>query len=150
MLLSPRVRKLVLKRRNRIKTYVSTLVAERSGQWEVYSDSELVGPGPRIDLDIEQLCEHIRINESYYTEINDLLGTSDQSSLFVDYENLATTQQRSAILTFLGVGDERHQLVPRTVKQNPDDLRLLIWNYDALLGSLEGSELFDELCSVDP
>jgi LPS sulfotransferase NodH len=150
VLLDPGVRKIVLKRRNRIKTYVSTLIAERSGQWEVYSDSELVGPGPRVDLNLEQLREHIRINESYYAEINGLLGSTGQSSLFVDYENLASTRQRSTILAFLGVGDLARRLVARSVKQNPADLRLLISNYDSLLGALAGSELYHELCSVDP
>ena len=150
VLLDPGVRKIVLKRRNRIKTYVSTLIAERSGQWEVYSGSELVGPGPRVDLKVEQLCEHIRINESYYAGINGLLDSTGQRSLVVDYENLASTEQGSAILAFLGVGDEARRLVPRSVKQNPADLRLLISNYDELLGSLQGSELFHELCSVDP
>jgi len=150
VLLDPAVRKIVLKRRNRIKAYISTLIAERSGQWEAYSDSELVGPGPRIDLDVEKLHEYIRINKSYYAGINGFLNSTGQSSLVVDYENLASAQQGSAILAFLGVGDPARRLVPRSVKQNPADLRLLISNYDALLGSLVGSELFHELCSVDP
>jgi hypothetical protein len=150
VLLDREVRKIVLRRRNRIKTYVSTLLAERSGQWEVYSDTELIAPGPRIDIDVEKLREHVRLNELYYGEINGLLGSTGQSSLVVEYENLASPRQGSAILAFLGVGDRTRRLVPRSVKQNPADLSLLVSNYDELLGTLNGSELIDELRSVDP
>jgi LPS sulfotransferase NodH len=150
VLRDPEVRKIVLERRNRIKTYVSTLVAERTGQWEVYSAADLVAPGPRIHLDLDQLRQHIHLNESYYIEINDVLSSTGQRSLVVDYESLANPIEHRSVLGYLGIGASSYQLKARSVKQNPADLRALVSNYDELLGSLEGTALFDELCSPDP
>ena len=75
VLRDPGVRKIVLHRRNRIKTYVSTLVAERSGQWEVYREADLVEPGPKLELNVSDLRTHIATNETYYV--------ADQHSLAI-------------------------------------------------------------------
>ncbi len=45
------VKKIVLRRRNRIKTYVSERIAQETQQWEVYSRQELTMPRPRIQVD---------------------------------------------------------------------------------------------------
>ncbi len=64
------VKKIVLRRRNRIKTYVSEKIAQETQQWEVYSRHELTMPRPRIHVDAEELLQHIAINQHFYAELS--------------------------------------------------------------------------------
>jgi hypothetical protein len=150
VLRDPEVRKIVLKRRNRIKTYVSSLIAERSGQWEAYNEAELAGPKPKIELEIDQFHHHIRVNELYYDEIDAILRSTNQGALAVTYENLVNSSEAATMLSYLGIGCRSCELVPASVKQNPTDLRLLISNYDEVSAELEGGELYEELYSTEP
>ena len=80
VLRDPGVRKIVLKRRNRIKTFVSTLVAERSGQWEVYSQADLVEPEAEGRAERRPNCSrHIAENDAYYARIEDAMRSVPSS-----------------------------------------------------------------------
>lgn len=141
------VRKIVLKRQNRIKTFVSALVAERSGQWEVYCDADLIEPKPKVELDLSDLRRHIAENEAYYAGIDSVLRSSGQYALNVAYEDLSSSQAHSRLLQYLEVRDRSAPLFAQSVKQNPTDLRRLVANYDEVLCALRGTELASELLS---
>jgi LPS sulfotransferase NodH len=147
VLRDPGVRKIVLHRRNRIKTYVSTLVAERLGQWEVYREADLVEPRPKVELNVSDLRTHIAANEAYYAQINTVMRSSGQTGLEIAYEELARPAEHSRLLAFLGVIGRSVPLVGRSVKQNPTDLRQLVANYDEVLYSLRGTDLDRDLRS---
>jgi len=141
------VRKIVLHRGNRIKTYVSTLVALQSGQWEVYSEADLIEPEPKIELNVPDLRRHIAENDAYYARIDNAIRASGQSALNVTYEDLGGSDEHSRLLDYLGVGCRSVPLVALSIKQNPSDLRRLVANYDEVLKALQDSELVAELCS---
>jgi LPS sulfotransferase NodH len=143
----PDVRKIVLKRHNRIKTFVSALVAERTGQWEVYSDADLIQHKPKVELKLEDLRRHMSENEAYYEGIDNVLRSTGQKALKIAYEDLGSAQAHSLLLGYLGVRDSLAPLIARSVKQNPNDLRRLVTNYDELLNALRGTELVAELLS---
>ncbi len=141
VLREPGVRKIVLKRRNRIKTYVSTLVAERSGQWEAYSEAELVEPRPKVELNIANLQQHIAENQAYYERIDNALQSSGQDAVAVVYEDLGDPLEHVRLLAALGVLCRSVPLVARSVKQNPTDLRRLVSNFDEVLVKLQGTDM---------
>jgi LPS sulfotransferase NodH len=141
------VRKIVLKRRNRIKTFVSSLIAERSGQWEVYSEADLVEPRPKVELNVSDLHRSVAENEAYYVGIDSVLQSSGQEALAVAYEDLGDPVEHLRLLATLGVSCRSGRLVARSIKQNPTDLRSLIANYDEVLDSLRGTEMAAELSS---
>jgi LPS sulfotransferase NodH len=149
VLRDPGVRKIVLKRRNRIKTYVSSLVAERSGQWEVYSDADLIEPRPKVELNLTDLRKNMAANEAYYGEIETALRSCGQDALAVSYEDLESTAEHARLLAYLGVENTSVPLVARSVKQNPTDLKRLVANYDEVLNELQGTELVAELLSSE-
>ena len=60
------VKKIVLKRRNRIKTFISEKIAQRTQQWEVYSQPELIWPRPQVTVDRDELFDHISLNNQFY------------------------------------------------------------------------------------
>jgi LPS sulfotransferase NodH len=142
------IRKILLRRRNRIKTYVSTLIAERSGQWEVYNHAELIEPKPEVELKLPDLCRHIAENEAYYARIDAALRLSGQKAIEIAYEDLGDAVEHARLLGELGVARPNVPLVARSIKQNPADLRKLIANFDELLTALEGTEMVAELRST--
>jgi hypothetical protein len=143
---NPGVRKVLLKRRNRIKTYVSERIAELSGQWESYAGTE-PAPCGAIRVDQAELFKHVERNQRYYSDLKDRLRAMGQTWLDVHYESLDFTTAESdlrRILTFLGLGPGAGavpRLVAGSIKQNPDDLRALIVNFEELKSQLAGTEL---------
>ncbi len=139
------VRKIVLRRRNRLKAYVSERIAERLDQWEVYDERELLPVRPRVEVDAGRLKCHVAEVERFYRSLADRLEDTRQGCLRVDYEDLGDPGERARLLRFLDLEPEGALLEARSVKQNPRDLRELVANFDALAEALEGDPLRDEL-----
>ena len=141
------VKKIVLRRRNRIKTYVSELVAGRTGVYQRLAKFEgPPAPPPRVHVDPRTLRHEVARREQFYSDVEDRLRRTDQAFLPVYYEDLVTrAETRAGILQFLGVAENPNLFKPRDLKQNPDDLRLLIENFDELARALAGDELAKEL-----
>ena len=139
------VRKIVLRRRNRVKAYVSERIAERLDQWEVYDPRELEAPRPSVPVDAAALRRHVADTERFYRCIESRLEDTSQGCLRVDYEALGGPSEQARLLGFLDVDAEGVRLEARSVKQNPRDLRQLVANFDALARALEGDPLREEL-----
>src|SRR5687767_1531082 len=59
------VRVIVLRRANRIKTFVSEMRAEASRRWEVYDPAEVDPSRPRVRVDLRVLDAYIVENEAF-------------------------------------------------------------------------------------
>jgi hypothetical protein len=139
------VRKIVLRRRNRIKTYVSEKIAQATDQWEVYSRSELVMPRPRVHVQLVELRHHIEQNEHFYSDLSAALALSNQPHLKLEFETLFDRNVQVQLFQFLEVSSPEIPPVVGSVKQNSSDLRDSIANFDELSASLADSELRMEL-----
>jgi LPS sulfotransferase NodH len=145
----PGVRKIILRRSNRLKTYVSAKIAEQTGQWEVYCDADLVADKPRIAVDFDEFRRHAADNDRFHAEIERVLDRTGQEPLRVGYERLFHQEEQGRWLQFLGVSPRPVRLTPASVKQNPADLRSIVSNYNELLIAARGTELEAELSSLD-
>jgi hypothetical protein len=147
------VRKIVLRRRNRVKALVSTLVAERTGVWEAYREADVPRCRPKVRVTPQALREHVRADDAYYAEIDGVLRLTAQTYLRVAYERLGTPDERVRVLRFLGVRPDSAQqaaaMTAASVKQNPPDLREVVENFAELLASVRGTSLEAELCSLE-
>ncbi|MCA9263649.1 MAG: hypothetical protein KDA60_07355, partial [Planctomycetales bacterium] len=139
--------KIVLRRRNRVKTYVSAEIAQLTRQWEVYHQQELVQPRPRVVIDEAKLVQHIRENERYYSDLIGVLDTSHQPWMELVYEDLFENNVQQQLLQFLQVAPQK--LDAASVKQNPTDLRESIANFSELSRRLAGSDLEAELHELE-
>ncbi|MEO6541482.1 MAG: hypothetical protein ABIN74_10840 [Ferruginibacter sp.] len=124
------IKKIVLKRHNRIKTYVSKLLAERRGIWEEYKDEPLEHICGKVNVDFDVLQQEIITNELFYKEIETQLQNSKEDFCQVYYETLKERDTQDRLLAFLECTMEK--LTEKSRKQNPDDLKSLIVNYDEL------------------
>ncbi len=149
ILINPQVRKLVLSRRNRIKTFVSEMLAEQTGQWESYETSRTSAGKRKVCIELKALLAHIALNQDYYAHIQESLETTGQTFLRVAYEDLKFEEEWMRILKFLEVSPIAWPLTPGTRKQNSTDLRDLISNFTELDAALAGSELHAEMHALE-
>ena len=124
------VRKIVLRRRNRLKTFVSEKIAEQIDEWEVYSTAALRQPRPKIVFDAAEFEAHTETNERLYERLESLLVRHGQPFCTTHYEELFEPDEQRRLLEFLQVDDPATPLRAAAIKQNPTDLRDLIANYD--------------------
>ena len=139
------IKKFVLRRRNRIKTYVSETIARQLQQWEVYSAADVILPRPRVQVNPQRLLAHVQRTERFYQRLGETLRQTQQPFIELDYENLADAAEHLRMLRFLGVDGPQDRLRPTSVKQNPTELRQLIANFDELAAALRDSDLYEEL-----
>lgn len=144
------VRKIVLRRQNRVRTFVSQRISEVTGQWEVYREADLVGERPRLHVDVDALRENIAESEGYYAEVERLLEATGQPFVRVSYERLVggSDAERTRVLEFLGLPNADRAAATlriRSVRQNPASLRDLITNFAELEDALAGSGLAADL-----
>ena len=144
------VRKIVLKRRNRVKSFVSLLLARQTAEWVLYHDDPPPAARPRIRLEAGELFEHIHYNRQYYEQIESRLQTSGQRSLELFYEDLLAGTGLRAALSFLDLPPEDAlTLRGQCWKLTPQKLADVISNFDDVAGALRGTELEPELLSHD-
>jgi hypothetical protein len=144
------VRKIVLRRQNRVRTFVSQRISEETGQWEVYREADLVSERPRVHVDVAALRENIAENEGYYGEVERLLEATGQPFVRVSYERLLAGRdgERTRVLEFLGLPEADRAAATlriRSVRQNPPSLRELITNLAELEDVLAGTGLAADL-----
>jgi LPS sulfotransferase NodH len=137
------VRKIVLRRENRVRTFVSRLIAERTGQWEVYRGQPRVRERPSVIVDVGALEESIATDDAYYAELEAALAASGQPFLRVAYERLEARAEQARMLEFLGLPPARLEVT--SLQQNPEDLRELVANFDELEARLGSTELVGDL-----
>ncbi len=141
------IKKVVLRRRNRLKTLVSELIAEKTDQWALYCQNSKIDP-PKVRVEIGQLLDHVAGNEGFYDKVLGSLASSKQPHIILEYETLGSRPEQERILDFLGVNSSRSQLAPSSVKQTPSDLRAVISNFSELDSALSGTEYQGELHDI--
>jgi len=135
-------RKILLRRDNRLKTFVSERIAARTGLWESYPDSPRSDGQVRIRVDLGELRRHVDENRAYYAALTAALG--GQPVLALRYEDLvATAGAWRPVFDVLEV--EPAALHAETRKQNATDLREIIVNFAEVAAALRGTELEPEL-----
>jgi len=143
LLRDPDVRKILLKRRNRVRTHMSEEIARRTGLWESYDESADAAIPP-LRVEVDDLIQHGHLNAAYYAAFESALEATGQDWLETHYEALSERDEIARILAFLGV--EAHSALPATsYKRGPADLGAAVENFDELAGALQGTALMDDL-----
>jgi LPS sulfotransferase NodH len=141
------VRKILLRRRNRLRTYISEEIARLTGVWESF-DEPVEADLPSIRVEPDDLARHSGLNAAYYAEFEAVLRSTGQTWLETDYEALAESEEMARILAFLGV-QAGPALPAECRKRGPSDLGEVVANLDELAAALRGTAWFDDLSSRD-
>jgi hypothetical protein len=141
----PQVRKIILKRRNRVKSFVSLLLARQTGEWVVYDDHGEPAPRPSIHVDRDELLENVALHQRFYHETESALRGSGQDYAELWYEDIFSPNGLDPALDHLGIEGRPTLPEGQTRKLTPLALRKTIANFDALSEQLRGSDLEAEL-----
>ena len=137
----------MLKRRNRIKTLCPTWSPNDRVSGKSTATGDLIEPRPQVELDLVELHRHMAENDAYYTRIESSIGASGQRAVAIDYEDLGSPAEHARLLADVGVKSGPVQLMARSIKQNPTDLRRLVANFNDVMDALRGTDLIADLCS---
>jgi LPS sulfotransferase NodH len=149
MLADPWIRKIILKRRNRIKSFVSLLLARQTGEWVIYNDAATPGARPKVHVDETELWRHIAFNDAYYEEIESAIRQPGHLGHVLYYEDLFSETSLCATLKFLNVTEPNPALLAgQTWKLSSTSLRDLVASFDSLESALRGTPLEAELYSA--
>lgn len=133
------VKKLILRRRNRVRAFVSLLRARQTGHWAQKSYD-----GIAVRVDPRELAEYVRDYDEHYRMLRE--ATQGQPALELVYEDLQQEPRRiEDVLRFLGVGVSGVSLSARNARQSQDGLESAIENHAELCAALRGGPLADEL-----
>ena len=125
-------------RYNLLRRYLSSKIANKECRW---SSSNYRGGLITIPVDLHDLKRSINCLETIDCQIDTL--AEEFQYLRVSYEQIVSNSKSSLrnIFEFLGVDvDQTEKIEPRTVKQNPGKLNMLIENYDEVREALVGSQ----------
>jgi len=148
LLTDPGIARIVLRRKNRMKTYVSQKISEVLSEWEVYRQQDLLQERPRVTIDPQLFLERVAFDVAYYAEIREAMQAGKHPWIEVFYEDLFTPDTSHEILRFLGLNSASNDLTTGSIKQNSCDLRDLITNYDELYRYFEATEYAAELADL--
>lgn len=134
----PGVRKVVLRRENRVRAFVSRTRAELTG-WYTHRPYDQL----RVRLEPDELLAYADRYDTFYADMRD--QTVGSPALFVSYEHLGEPATHSALVEFLGVGSSGLPLSATIRRQSSGSLRAAIANFDELTEVLAGTSLLAEL-----
>jgi hypothetical protein len=139
------VRKIALRRDNRLRTCVSELLAIQTGAWESLPGSPPGAPRQRLRLTASQVRAHAARNARYYAGLTSHLRRSGQAWLETRYEDLGERDEHARLLGFLDLERAPEGLRGASARRNPEPLRTLVANFDELREELRGSPFEEEL-----
>ena len=142
------VKKILLLRRNKLKSYVSYLVAQETGVW-AQRNTELEAKKKEVkqmsvSVEIDSLHKYIIKVDKYYDKLRKNIRNSRQSFIEIYYEDILgnnSEEAKSKILEFIGVSENHQCLQTKTKKQNSNELCNLISNFTELESNLRETEL---------
>lgn len=133
------VRKVILRRRNRIRAFLSRKRSEAISRWVVHSYD-----GMRVRLDPDELFDYVKRYDKFYEDLR--VAASGTLVHEVAYEELLEDDQRAgSIVEFLGVEPHDVPLHSTLPRQSNDLTRDVVTNFDELSALLRGTALEAEL-----
>jgi LPS sulfotransferase NodH len=143
------IKKILLMRQNKIRTYVSLAIAKQTGIYSQLRDRERKNEvQSSVEIDIDSLRDHLKKTDDYYQRLIDRMEVSKQSFLKVIYEDIfseRSEETQKSILEFIGVSPKPEYLQVTHLKQNSKPLYELISNYEEIKSQLLGTELEENL-----
>lgn len=146
VLTDPGIKKIVLRRKNEVKSHVSRLIAEHCGLWEAYGEGRQKN-NCQVHVDWNRLKEAVAFDQVFYHEIYTRLQQTQQVFCQLDYDSLSQVKTQHRMLDFLQLPYE--PLHTQTCKQNPSDLRQVISNFPELLQHFANTPWLAQLTAQD-
>ncbi|MDY6783075.1 MAG: sulfotransferase [Cyanobacteriota bacterium] len=144
----PEIKKVLLLRRNRIKSYVSLQIALKTKEWSLkgFTSKKTTETNRLTSIKVKprKLQQYVEKTDRFYENMRQKLTASNQKYLEIAYEDMLGTDSeaiKAELLEFIGVSVNPEYLKSSLKKQNPQPLSQLVKNYSELESALQGTEL---------
>lgn len=142
VLLNPNVKKVLLTRRNVLRTEVSRQIADQTDKWISFEETTKCN---RIRFNLDQFWKHYRRAVQQIDDLKRSLDEREQSYVELFYEDLVGPERERTLESFCDYLEiDPYEFKFSTVKikrQNPFTLREILINYEEVQDALAGSEL---------
>lgn len=141
------VKKILLIRKNKVKSYVSRAIARKTNVWADYSNKSSKPEKtkqPTVKVNVQNLISWSRKYDEYFQYLRCELDRLGQPFFEVTYEELvgeSSDYVKERMLDFIGIPPKVDTLQPLNKRQSSKKLSALVSNYDELEKGLKGTEL---------
>ena len=150
------VKKILMLRQNKIRCYVSQLIAIKTGKWSIDKNEKINQSGniqsainlqltsKKVTVDVDKFNKWSHQYERYFDYLRQYLVDTNQSFFELTYEDLVGSNSesvKSKLLEFIEVSAQFSHLQGTIKKQNQEKLSDLISNFNELKEKLVGTEL---------
>jgi len=137
------MKKVVLRRKDVLKNFISYKIAQKTGVWNSRKQKEHVDK--KIIFDKKEFIDHVVANEAFYRSVESFLEVGKHEYFTLYYEQLLESDKCFYdLLEYLGASSDIQHNREKFKKQNPEPLSLLVENFDFMVASLKGTPY--ELC----
>ncbi|MCA0271957.1 MAG: sulfotransferase family 2 domain-containing protein [Proteobacteria bacterium] len=140
LLADPGCAKIMLSR-NPVESYVSLLIARRTGEWRTRAAPVEEAPQPRFDR--EEFAAILASRGTFRREVNRALQISGQTAFHIDYDDLQSVEVINGLLAFLGTAARAARISQRLVPQNPASLTEKVANVTEMERAVAGVDWAD-------
>ena len=136
----PTIKIIHIKRKNLLRTYISKLIAQKTGAWNSRQEgSPIDKEDKQVTVDVVHCIAELR-DTTRWENIYGKKMFPQHPYMEITYEDLTGNLQTTvdAIMVFLGLKTMR--VKSRLKRQNPEKLEDLVSNYDELIKALNASE----------
>jgi len=130
------VRKIILNRKNLVRSYVSEQLAMESGRWDRYKNEQISLP-TKVNISIDEFERYVNSIKGNISKIENQLSYGSQPFLKISYEDIFTQFPARKISDFLGVDFVNMSFDVDQEKQNPFPLNEMIENYEEFESALQ-------------
>jgi LPS sulfotransferase NodH len=127
--------------RNPLESYVSHLIAARTGQWQLQELSKR--KDAKVTFNIDKFQLYLEAKQDFATLIRSRLQQTGQTSFNIDYTDMAKVETFNGCAKFLGTDQKLEAFLPNTKRQNPASMREKVYNYDEMLEGLRTLDIFE-------
>lgn len=129
-------KKIILKRKNRLKHYISLMLAENSGKFYHKSDEKVDKP-PKINLNAQNFLRFSAQTKKFFNKIEKEILNSESKLLTLYYEDIVSNKSfYTKIQIFLGTKKVINKFESKTRKSNIYTNNEVIENYDEFVETL--------------
>jgi LPS sulfotransferase NodH len=129
------IKKVVL-RRNLLESFISFKMASSTNQWIVLQQGSRK-EAAKVKFVLQEFLVFAARHSLYYNEIYQVLSSTDQAFVSIDYSQIKEPPMANKIARFIGSADAFESVPELTLKQNTRSLRNSVDNFDEMIEEIQ-------------
>lgn len=122
------LKKIILKRKDILKNFISLKIASQTGSW---SSNVISNKDKRIHFDLQEFISYVNRMNTFYVNLENNIYLNNDDCLILYYEDFIADKQKklNEVFDFLGESEFVLPVEHKFKKQNPEKIEDLVINY---------------------